>query len=443
MTITLPETRSIAEHAGWGIANAVLGAVFTALGETLRLYARRTADDEARGSEPGAGGARCCGLLGRACVAVGVCSGVVGDALLPICTQAPFTRWRRRRAGRRRGADEPGALGGVVACAVAATSEKWRLVAVALTLAGPPLALVGAPLDDVGGLSVVDARILVFGPPAVAYTALSAVVLLVMRRVARRGNASVLLAYATLGAALGSAWVHVVVKAIVEVLVFYSDDAPMAPLAYATVWAAFASLPVLACLRRRARVLQARFNVFLQRAFVLKGRRHFPERVFGPLVAALSVATNAVCGAFYFDDLGLLGSHITPVLSPDVPMEAPPPASNSDVAFYFAGVGLAVAGTLLTLPFEPAGDEKAEAAAGADADEFGDGSPYDPEYDQHVFGDAYGALTKAPLGDDPLLGPGRKPKEQKRDWNCSARDGLGTRRRPAAAQRGRPRPRRP
>jgi hypothetical protein len=54
----------------------------------------------------------------------------------------------------------------------------------------------------------------------------------------------VLLAYATLGAALGSAWVHVVVKAIVEVLVFYSDDAPMAPLAYATVWAAFASLPV-------------------------------------------------------------------------------------------------------------------------------------------------------------------------------------------------------
>ncbi|KAH8068136.1 hypothetical protein JL721_7086 [Aureococcus anophagefferens] len=178
-----------------------------------------------------------------------------------------------------------------------------------------------------------------------------------MRRVARPGNASVLLAYATLGAALGSAWVHVVVKAIVEVLVFYSDDAPMAPLAYATVWAAFASLPVLAFLRRGKRVLQRRFNVFLQRAFVLKGRRHFPERVFGPLVAALSVATNAVCGAFYFDDLGLLGSHITPVLSPDVPMEAPPPASNSDVAFYFAGVGLAVAGTLLTLPLEPAGDE--------------------------------------------------------------------------------------
>ena len=168
-------------------------------------------------------------------------------------------------------------------------------------------------------------------------------------------------------------------------------------------------------------------QVFLQRAFVLKGRRHFPERVFGPLVAALSVATNAVCGAFYFDDLGLLGSHITPVLSPDVPMEAPPPASNSDVAFYFAGVGLAVAGTLLTLPLEPAGDEKAEAAAGADADEFGDGSPYDPEYDQHVFGDAYGALTKAPLGDDPLLGPGRKPKEQKRDWNCGASARTGSR----------------
>ena len=294
MTITLPETRSIAEHAGWGIANAVLGAVFTALGETLRLYARRTADDEARGSEPGAGGARCCGLLGRACVAVGVCSGVVGDALLPICTQAPFYALAtcfalagRRVAGGARpprlvayralptkadapgddeARDDPGALGGVVACAVAATSERWRLVAVALTLAGPPLALVGAPLDDVGGLSVVDARILVFGPPAVAYTALSAAVLLVMRRVARRGNASVLLAYATLGAALGSAWVHVVVKAIVEVLVFYSDDAPMAPLAYATVWAALASLPVLAFLRRRARVLQRRFNVSVPRA---------------------------------------------------------------------------------------------------------------------------------------------------------------------------------
>ena len=99
-----------------------------------------------------------------------------------------------------------------------------------------------------------------------------------MRRVARRGNASVLLAYATLGAALGSAWVHVVVKAIVEVLVFYSDDAPMAPLAYATVWAAFASLPVLAFLRRRARVIQRCFNVSVPRKRVSETAPTLRER---------------------------------------------------------------------------------------------------------------------------------------------------------------------
>ncbi|KAH8046501.1 hypothetical protein JL720_16364 [Aureococcus anophagefferens] len=396
MTITLPETRSIAEHAGWGIANAVLGAVFTALGETLRLYARRTADDEARGSEPGAGGARCCGLLGRACVAVGVCSGVA---------DAP---------GDDEARDEPGALGGVVACAVAATSEKWRLVAVAG--AGPAAGPRRRALDDVGGLSVVDARILVFGPPAVAYTALSAVVLLVMRRVARCVQ-------------INHAWVHVVVKAIVEVLVFYSDDAPMAPLAYATVWAAFASLPVLAFLRRGKRVLQRRFNVFLQRAFVLKGRRHFPERVFGPLVAALSVATNAVCGAFF--TTRLLGSHITPVLSPDVPMEAPPPASNSDVAFYFAGVGLAVAGTLLTLPLEPAGDEKAEAAAGRRG-RVRRRVALRPGVRPAV-GDAYGALTKAPSATTRSSGRAASPRSR----NATGTAAPARRPGPAAADRRR------
>ena len=242
---------------------------------------------------------------------------------------------------------------------------------------------------------VVDARILVFGPPAVAYTALCACLVLVLRHLTRRARGaqpSVLLAYVTLGAALGSAWVRVVCKAIVEVLVFYGDDAPMAPLAYASVWAALASLPVL---------------VGLQHAFLRKGRAH-----------SASASTSPRRRPLRGDERRLRRllrrprpprSRISPVLSPDIPMEAPPPAAPSDVLFYFAGVGLAVFGTLLTLPLHDAHLE--DGGDGRRGDDRPDADSPDGESDvrvenENVFGDAYGALHKPRgLGDDPSSAP--------------------------------------
>lgn len=446
--MVVPEARpEVASHGGIGVANAVLGALCFATGLALRDLSERRKAREARGSEPNFWGANVLRRLGLCCRAVGVVSQVAGDALLPVCTQAPFRAlavFFRGLISDAAGGGREAAAGGGGGRAAYAKLEKapsWeaedgefglpadgaadveaapvaagaaRYAGPLLAAVGPFVALVGAPLDDVGGLSVVDVRILVFGPPAVAYTALSALLLLGLRKAARDRprNASVLLAYAVLGAAFGSAWVHVVVKSLVEVFLYYGSDA-LDLLSEPTVLAAAVTVPVLADLRRR---------------FYKKGSDHFDEAVFAPLVAALSVATNVVCGVFYFDDLGLLGSGASPVLAPNTPMEARDRASPARVAAFFVGAGLAVAGVLLTLP--PA--ERGAVAFGGGRDRSVRGGVDDPT-DDEITTDLYGALALPGgcIGDDPVMGPGRRPKESKREWSCGNSARAGSRDPPA------------
>lgn len=283
-------------------------------------------------------------LFGLVCVACGAISGVVGDALLPQSTQAPLAAIAtcvRTALGRssRASAEEDRELtsrhellGGSTKSLryddasdsgyESSTDEpvaedeprRGRSAALALLVAGPALALLGARLDDPGGLSGRELARSFRSPAALVFGTVSAGCAL--------GLPAQSVVASALTSALASAWAHVAVKALVEACMHYGSRGAAA----AAVWLCALAVPVLVCLKLRA---------------VAQGLHAFPPDLFLPVYQALAIASNAAAGLFVFDDTGFLapGPRATP---PD------PPLTPLDVAAYGLGLASTVAGVLLT-----------------------------------------------------------------------------------------------
>lgn len=317
-----------------GVANAVLGALVSAAGLSLQDWARERTRREERGLDPLAGRGyyetRLAVYLGVFCVLCGAISGVIGDALLPQSTQAPLAaiavalraafagfivagdanelrdRNDKHRLLYESDDDEATSIASETAGLCDVARHKYRAAALALMVMGPTLALLGARLDDVGGLSGSELARLLTAPQAAAAAAVSMAAVVVARK--KSG-----LLYSGLASALASAWAHACVKAIVELARYYSrhDGFFAAPAA----WAALLGAPVLIALKLR--VVSDALNAF-------------PAGLFMPLYQSLAIAANAACGIFVYDDF-----HLFDFLS-------------FDVVAYTVGLVCAIAGVALT-----------------------------------------------------------------------------------------------
>ncbi|KAJ8602061.1 hypothetical protein CTAYLR_002787 [Chrysophaeum taylorii] len=336
-----------------GVVNAALGAAISTLGLSLQNWARQRARRENRGLEPFSTGrayyeTRAAVYLGVLCVVCGAVSGVIGDAMLPQSTQAPlaafatalrtafngcFTQQREDDPKEMRSDeallaasrfsarnddddfddyDESSAVASRVeekgaACDV---RRRPRAVALALMVVGPAIALVGARLDDAGGLSGPALARLYASPSTASIAAFSLAAAVLARR--RSG-----LGLAALGSALASAWAHVAVKGLVEVSLFYAGDAFFAEPA---CWVVLLAVPVLVSLKLRA---------------VSASLTAYHAGLFMPVYQSLAIAANAACGVFVYDDFGYLELS-NPAVSP------------ANIIAYGVGLACTVAGVVLT-----------------------------------------------------------------------------------------------
>lgn len=311
-----------------GVANAAVGALVSAAGLSLQDWARERTRREERGLDPLAGRGyyetRLAVYLGVFCVLCGAISGVVGDALLPQSTQAPLAAIAvalraafahfvaTGRASELRDRNDKDRLlyesddEAVVSDPRDVAHHKYRAIALGLMVLGPSIALLGARLDDVGGLSGAELAHLLAAPQAATTAAFSLAAVLLARR-----NSGVL--YSGLASALASAWAHACVKAIVELARYYArhDGFFAAPAA----WAALLGAPALIALKLR--VVSDALNAF-------------PAGLFMPLYQSLAIAANAACGIFVYDDFQL--SDFT----------------SFDIIAYTIGLVCAIAGVALT-----------------------------------------------------------------------------------------------